>query len=443
MFTIRKGEGSLVSRPFRQALKRLLERYDGTPFELRFWDGNRLRLGAGAPEFSLTFRTRRALYETVARSTLGLGEAYVRREVVFDGDLEDALTGLCGLTQRVAGRLPRFALPGVAGVMDALGLGAAARAAGRESVAAVRPEDLGDDFYSCYLGRRLQIATGYFATPGETLDQAQTHKMVLTTKKLALRRGQRLLDIGCGWGHFMFHVAETYGVQCLGLTTSESQARAIRAQAAARRLPVEVRVMGYEDMEDEARWDRIVSLGSVGDAGERRMDGLYDKVKALLSPSSGVCLLESVTRTAEAPRADPFLQRYILRGSFLPSLEEMAARAAARGLDVLDVENLRRHSALTAHCWRRNFLQNQEKIRRLTGLDDSFLRMWEFYLAYTVAAFRAGHLGVVQMVMSNGAHAEVPLAREPLFAPEELAPRERAHSVPAVQVGLWGASAPS
>lgn len=446
MFIVKKGEVSVLSRPFKQAISRLCERYDGTPFELRFWGGERLRLGVGAPAFLLTFRTRRALCETALLGTLGLGEAYIRREVVFEGDLEDALTGLFQFTRAVGARLPRL-MPSlfetsVAGVLDALRLGRRSGAARREKIAVERHYGLGNDFYPLYLDRRLQTSCGYFRSPSEPLDDAQAHKISVVARKLALRRGQRLLDLGCGWGHFMLHAAETYGVQCLGITLCDNQARYIREQAAARRLPVEVRVMSYEELEDEARWDRIVSLGSMCHAGERRIEVFYDRVKALLA-EGGICLLESVTRARESSRTDPFLQKHIFPGYWPPSLQGMAARAVARGLDVLDAENLRRHSELTAHCWRQNFLQNRERIARVTGFDEAFMKAWEFYLACAVAAFRTGALGFIQMVLSNGAQRDYPLAREPLYIVEDPPVRERAPVVPAVQVGARVAVAPS
>ncbi|XXT16898.1 cyclopropane-fatty-acyl-phospholipid synthase family protein [Sorangium sp. So ce429] len=447
MFIVRKGEVPLLSRRIQEAASRLLERHDGTPIELRFWGGERLRFGAGAPALSVTFRTRRALCAAALRGTLGLGEAYIRREVTFEGDLEDALAGLFELARSAEARLPRLAPSssldlGAADVLDALGLGWLSGAAKRERLAVERHYGLGNDFYALYLDRRLQTSCGYFSSPGEALDDAQAHKISLVARKLALRRGQRLLDLGCGWGHLMLHAAEAYGVQCLGITLCENQARYIREQAAARRLPVEVRVMSHEEVEDEPRWERLVSLGSMCHAGERRIEVFYDRVKALLAPG-GVCLLESVTRAQESPWTDPFLQKHIFPGYWPPSLRGMTARAEERGLGVLDAENLQRHSALTARCWRRNFLENRDKIARVTGFDAAFMRKWEFYLACAAAAFRTGHLSFIQMVLSNGAPRDYPLAREPLYAAEEPSPRERAPIVPAVQFSAWGAAAPS
>jgi cyclopropane-fatty-acyl-phospholipid synthase len=443
MFIVKKGEGSLWSRPAKQALSRVLSRYDGTPFELRFWDGGRLRFGAGASEFSVTFRTRRALFETLVFGSLGLAEAHVRHEVMFEGELEDVLTGLGQLTLR----LPRSGLlrqrEGLLGALGAMVHDATSGSAWGEKDAIERHYGLGDDFYRLYMDRRLQHSCGYFRAPGEALDEAQAQKIRLAARKLALRRGQRLLDIGCGWGHFMLHAAEHHGVECLGITLCDNQARYIRERAEARRLPVEVRVMRFEDLDDEVRWDRVVSFGAMCHVGERRLDRFFDKVKAVLAPG-GICLLQSIARMRESSDTDPFVQKHVFPGYFIPSLAGMTARAAARGLDVLDAENLRRHGALTARGWRRNFLESYERIQRVTGFDDAFMRRWDFFLAYAAAAFRTGHLGIIEMVMANGVQDDYPLARDLLFAVDEAPPPWEGVQVgPSAQGSRHSAAAPS
>src|SRR5262249_49125058 len=119
---------------------------------------------------------------------------------------------------------------------------------------------LGDEFYRFYLDKNLQYSCGYFRTPDDSLDLAQEQKIDHTVAKLDLKAGQRLLDIGCGWGHLMYHAAENYGAQCVGLTLCENQAKFIRAEAKARGLPIEVRLMNYLDLDTSEPWDRVVSV---------------------------------------------------------------------------------------------------------------------------------------------------------------------------------------
>jgi len=246
------------------------------------------------------------------------------------------------------------------------------------------------------------------------LDQAQYQKIAHTARKLHLRKGQRLLDIGCGWGHLMFHAAETYGVSCVGLTLCDNQAAYIRKEAAARRLPVEVRIMNYLEFDEAQKWDRVVSVGMMCHVGQSRADAFYDKLKSLLAPGA-ICLTHAISKMKEAPSADPFVEKHVFPGYWFFSLEGETRRAVERGMNVIDVENLRRHYAMTAHHWRRNFLRNYDVIKARFGFDDRFLRTWEFYLASVVAGFRSGHLNLIQMVMSNGINDAYPLTREFLY----------------------------
>jgi cyclopropane-fatty-acyl-phospholipid synthase len=444
MFTVKKGEGSFLARSLEQVLSSLCERYDGNPFEVRLWNGRKLRLGIGAPAFAVTFRTRRAFCETLLHNSLGLGEAYVRHEALFEGDLEDALTGLGAFYLRMRGT------PGIGSVAQiresALELFRNGRflrvfPPAKEKTDALQSDEFGDDFCRSYLDKRVQYSWGYFRTPGDTLDEAQAQKIAYMMKKLSLRHGHRLLDIGCGFGHLMFHAAENYGVQCLGITTSESQARYIREQAQARRLPVEVRVMSYDELDEHVRWDRIISVDTMPHLGRHHMDLFYNKVKALLAPDA-VCLLHTVAKMKESQGSDAFVRKHVHPGYWVPSLEGMTSRAAARGLCVLDTENLRRHYALTAHHFRQSLLQNYDRVKWAMGRDDAFMRTWDFYLAYSVAAFRTGHLNLIEMVLSSGLSDEYPMTRDFLYT-TEAAPRERGTIGPSVHSSHSDVGAPS
>jgi len=398
-----RGWGSVRALPIRRALRGAQERYDGTPFEIYLPDGGRLRFGLGAPAIKVHFGTWVAAYDAWLRGHLGVGEAYVRREVGFEGDLEDGLTALTEL----------FLQGGLEGLP--------ARAA--RSLRRDREEDValgdayGDDFHRLYLDRKLQRSCGYFRTPSDSLDVAQEQRLAHTLRRLALRPGQRLLDIGCGWGHLMLQAAETHGVECLGITRSEGQAAYVREQAAARRLPVRVRVMDHLELEERAGFERVVSVGMMSPGGERRIDRFWDKVKALLSPG-GICLLHCVAVRKESPGADPFVPGHAFPGHWLGSLDGVVSRAADRGLHVLDVENLRRHAALTAHAWRQSLLRRHEEIQRAAEVSEASMRAWDFHLASVVAGFRAGHLSVLQTVLSHGLQDDYPLTREALHAGE-------------------------
>jgi cyclopropane-fatty-acyl-phospholipid synthase len=394
---------------FRRSLETMQRTHTGRPFEIVLWNGERWRIGptVGLPDFALHFKTRMAFARSVLQTTLGLGESYVNGELVVDGDLEDVLTTL-------AEHGPRMQQPSR---LRDLVIRASLRTLPQEKADIEHHYGRGNAFYELYLDRKLQYSCGYFQTPADTLDQAQDQKIAHTVRKLDLRSGQRLLDIGCGWGHLMFHAAEEYGAPCVGITLCDNQASYIREQARLRKLPIEVRTMNYLELDEADRWERIVSVGMMCHVGQQRANAFYDKLKALSAPG-GIVLTHCISKMKESSGSDPFVAKHVFPGYWFFSLEGETKHAVDRGFNVLDVENLRRHYAMTAHHWRRNFNRNYEAIKRRMGFDDRFMRTWDFYLASVVGGFRAGHLNLVQMTMSNGIADDYPLTRDFLYAGE-------------------------
>lgn len=394
---------------FKGTLETIQKMHTGKPFEFTFWNGERWRFGSnrGEPEFVLHFKTRTSWARSVLQTTLGFGESYVNGDVRVDGDLEDVLTTLGEHGLRLQSRSP----------VNRWVTRAIERSLPQEKADIEHHYGRGNEFYEFYLDKKLQYSCGYFRTPEDTLDQAQDQKIAHTVRKLDLRKGQRLLDIGCGWGHLMFHAAEQYGVECLGITLCDNQAKYIREQAKARKLPVEVRVMNYLELDDRQKWDRIVSVGMMCHVGQSRADQFYDKLYALTAPG-GIVLTHCISKMRESNGADPFVEKHVFPGYWFFSLEGETKRAVDRGYNVLDVENLRRHYAMTAHHWRKNFNRNYDAIKAKMGFDDRFMRTWDFYLANVVGGFRSGYMNLIQMVMSNGVNDEYPLTREFLYERE-------------------------
>ena len=389
---------------YKRKIQKILSHHRGTPFMFSYWDGASEQFGTGAPRFTVHFKTREAFRRSMLKPDLCFGEEYARGDIIVEGDLTEALTamGEAYLALKPEGFLSTWARK------------ALARTLPREKADIEHHYGLGDEFYKFYLDKRLQYSCAYFRTTEDSLDLAQEQKIGHTARKLHLQPGQRLLDIGCGWGHLMFHAAETYGVQCLGITLCDNQAAYIREEAARRRLPVEVRTTHYLELDESTKWDRIVSVGMMEHVGESRADQFYDKIRALLAPGA-VCLLHCIAKMKESSGADPFVEKHVFPGYWFFSLEGMTKRAVDRGLNILDVENLRRHYILTVQRWLTNFLRNYEEIKAVMGFDDKFMRTWEFYLASAEAGFHTGHLNLIQMVMTNGVVNDYPWTREFLY----------------------------
>ena len=410
----------------RGKLAKMLEGYEGTGFELGYWDGTSARFGKGAPVAKVHFRTRTSFYRSLFETSLGFGEGYVNQTIRIEGDLEEALLALSG---------PYLALSEKE-LMRPWMQKMIARSLPREKADIEHHYGLGNEFYELYLDKKLQYSCGYFRTEDTSLDQAQDDKIEHTARKLYLQPGQKLLDVGCGWGHLMFHAAERYGVECHGITLCDNQASYIREQAKRRNLPVHVRVQSYLELPDTPKWDRIVSVGMMCHIGESRVDQFYDKIKSLSAPGA-VVLLHCISKMVESTGSDPFVEKHVFPGYWFNSLEGMTSRAARRGYNVLDVENLRRHYALTAHHWRKNFLTNYDVIQRKLGFDDRFMRTWEFYLASVVAGFKSGHMNLIQMVMSNGVQDAYPWTREFMYPQARAAEKNERRAPNATDAPLY------
>jgi cyclopropane-fatty-acyl-phospholipid synthase len=389
---------------YKRKFRRILSNHRGTPFVFSYWDGTSEQFGKGEPRFTIRFKTKDAFRSTMLKPDLCFGEAYARGDVAVEGDLMEALTALG----------EAYLAMGPERLLKSWARKALARTLPREKADIEHHYGLGDEFFKLFLDPKLVYSCAYFRTENDPLALAQEQKIAHTTRKLHLQPGHRLLDIGCGWGHLMFHAAETYGVQCVGITLCDNQAAYIREEAERRRLPVEVRTIHYLELDEAIKWDRIVSVGMMEHVGESRADRFYDKIKALLAPGA-VCLLHCIAKMKESSGADPFVEKHVFPGYWFFSLEGMTRRAVDRGLNIIDVENLRRHYILTTRLWRDNFLRNYEEIKAAMGFDDYFMRTWEFYLASGGAGFCLGHLNVIQMVMTNGVLNDYPWTREFLY----------------------------
>jgi len=268
--------------------------------------------------------------------------------------------------------------------------------------------DLGDELYRLFLDDDWQYSCAYFETPGQSLEQAQLAKKRHIAAKLLLQPGQRVLDIGCGWGGLAMYLAQTAGAGgVLGITLSQEQLATARRRAAQAALQdrLEFRLTDYREVQDS--FDRIVSVGMFEHVGLAYYDSYFQHCRRLLRPD-GVMLLHTIGCTGEPSHANPWLDKYIFPGGYLPTLSELTPAIERSGLMVTDIEVLRLHYAETLLHWRQRFMRRRDEALRL--YDEKFCRMWEFYLAFCEAAFRYEDVVVfqVQLAVKTGT---VPLTR--------------------------------
>jgi cyclopropane-fatty-acyl-phospholipid synthase len=278
--------------------------------------------------------------------------------------------------------------------------------------------DLSDQLYELFLDRDRQYSCAYFRDGSKDLDAAQLEKKQHIAAKLVLRPGQKVLDIGSGWGGLALYLAGECGADVTGLTLSVEQHKVATRRAAVAGLSERVKFYLRDYREENGKYDRIVSVGMFEHVGVNHYRAFFDKLKSLLA-SDGVALLHSIGRKDGPGSTSPWIRKYIFPGGYVPALSEVLPTVEKLRLWVTDIEILRLHYADTLRAWRRRFERNRDRVR--TIYDERFCRMWEMYLVASEVAFRRHDLMVFQMQLARAVDA-VPLTRDYMFD------WERAHS---------------
>jgi cyclopropane-fatty-acyl-phospholipid synthase len=255
----------------------------------------------------------------------------------------------------------------------------------------LRHYDIGNDLFARMLGRRMVYSCGYWRTAAD-LDAAQEAKLDLVCRKLGLRPGMRVLDIGCGWGEALKYAAERYGVSGVGVTISQEQADYARQLCAG--LPIEIRMQDYRDLAEP--FDRILSIGMFEHVGVRNYATYFDIARRCLADhDEGLFLLHTIGSNTSVRYADPWIARYIFPNSMLPSAVQIADAVEGRFV-VEDWHNFGTDYDRTLQSWRANIEQAWDEL----PYDIRFRRMWRFYLAGSMATFRARRIQLWQLVLS-------------------------------------------
>jgi len=367
-------------------------------------DGRAGHIGSGPPTVTIRVVDSAVIPRLLLHPDLALGEAYMDGALVIeDGDIY-AFLDLCfsnlgwsnghGL-RRVRASLRRRVR----------------RIAQHNPIPVARANvahhyDLSDTLYELFLDADRQYSCAYFMSPDDTLERAQAQKKRHLAAKLLLRPGQRILDIGSGWGGLAFYLTQVADVDVTGLTLSTEQHA--YAQRRANEIGVGARFLLKDYRQEEGRYDRIVSVGMFEHVGSAHYREYFEKVRHLLE-DDGVALIHTIGRADGPGAANAWINKYIFPGGYVPALSEILPAIEQAGLYVTDVEVLRLHYAETLKAWRRRFNANRERIAAI--YDERFCRMWEFYLAGCEAAFR--HAGLVNFQIQLAKRVDtVPLARD-------------------------------
>jgi cyclopropane-fatty-acyl-phospholipid synthase len=286
--------------------------------------------------------------------------------------------------------------------------------------------DLSDELYELFLDRDRQYSCAYFNDGVEDLDTAQLDKKRHLAAKLLIRPGQRVLDIGSGWGGLALYLAAECDADVTGLTLSVEQHKVAAQRAAARGLSDRVRFFLRDYREENGRYDRIVSVGMFEHVGVNHYGAFFAKLKSLLAPN-GIAVLHSIGRMDGPGSTHPWIRKYIFPGGYIPALSEVIPVVERLKLWITDIEILRLHYAQTLKAWRQRFEQNRDRLRAI--YDERFCRMWEMYLTGSEIAFRRGGCMVFQMQLAKKVDS-VPITRDYMLD------RERQHRAAAERAAL-------
>lgn len=266
----------------------------------------------------------------------------------------------------------------------------------RAKPAGAMPYRFGDDLFEAMLDPRMAYSCGYWAE-AETLDQAQEAKLDLVCRKIGLEPGQRVLDIGCGWGSFALFAAERYGAEVVGITVSPDQAKLARQRAAEAELPVEIRLQDYRELPTGETFDHIVSIGMFEHVGFKNYRAFFELARRHLS-DDGLFLLHTIGRNHSVTTLDPWVDKYVFPNCMLPSAQQIAE--ALEGVFVIeDWHNFSADYDRTLMAWWHNFDTAWADLEATYG--ERFYRMWRFYLQGCAGRFRARRNQLYQLVLSK------------------------------------------
>ena len=394
---------SVADRVARQSLVALLGKV--TRGALSIVDGDeRFFFGreGDTPSATVTIVNPAAYRAVLFGGSVAAGEAYMSGQWTCDDlpalarilarnlDALDAMDGaVAGFARRAAALLTAWSLRNT-------------REGSRRNIA--HHYDLSNDLFALFLDDFMMYSSAIFERPDALLGEAQIAKLECVCRKLRLAPGDRLLEIGTGWGSLAIHAARAYGCRVTTTTVSEAQHRHVteRVRAAGLEGRIDVLLRDYRDL--AGRYDKLVSIEMIEAVGHEYLDDYFRACSERLTPN-GVMLIQAITISDQHHerhrRTTDFIKEYIFPGSSIPSVTSMITSATrATDLRLTDLEDLTPHYARTLRCWRERFLGSIKQVRRL-GFDETFIRMWEYYLAYCEGGFEERYLGCVHMLFAK------------------------------------------
>ncbi|HTE16092.1 MAG TPA: cyclopropane-fatty-acyl-phospholipid synthase family protein [Burkholderiales bacterium] len=396
---------------FERTIDRLRARV-AIPARIELWNGRCFDLSA-EPTVTIGIPKPSALRYFIAPDLNKLGEAFVEGYISVKGPIHDIFK----VGERLAQATVNTTRKGFHLAMR--------HTRERDRAAVAHHYDVSNDFYGLFLDRNMVYSCAYYRDESDTLETAQIQKLDHILRKLALKPGERLLDIGCGWGALILRAAQQYGAIATGVTLSRNQFEYAqeRIRAAGLQDRCQVHLLDYRDIPGDGTFDKIASVGMFEHVGLKNLPAYFAKVHALLK-DGGLVLNHGIT-TSDIDSgwmglgAGEFIDRYVFPEGELPHLSLVLKDIAAAGLEVTDAESLRRHYARTCHAWAGALESNHE--RAVAEAGEKRVRIWQIYLAGCAYGFAHGWMNVYQVLAcksGSSGDTPLPLTRDYMYGPD-------------------------
>lgn len=373
------------------------------PVKVKYWDGKEETYGNGEPQAEIIFHKVIPIKEITNSASLALGEAYMNGDIEINGSIQ-ALINSAYESANSFMRSSKF--------RKFIPKQSHTEKQSKEDVQS--HYDIGNDFYKLWLDPTMTYSCAYF-TDGNTddLEKAQIDKVHHILDKLDPQKGNTLLDIGCGWGTLMLTAAKEYGLKVTGVTLSEEQYHLVQSRIKEMGLEnqAEVLLEDYRELGDR-QFDYVTSVGMFEHVGAEKLGEYFSDVAKYLN-TNGVALIHGITRQ-QGGATNAWINKYIFPGGYVPGLAEIVNRITEAGLQIADVEMLRRHYQRTLEIWDRNFKAVWPKVEAKSSKE--FCRMWDLYLNACAASFESGNIDVCQYLLTKGPSGKtLPMTRDYIY----------------------------
>lgn len=355
----------------------------------------------GQGMYRIRIKSWKALRSIIKDPEMGFGESYMKGDVEVKGDLEKFLTAcLEYMREKDKGGFKNSILRSAFKHLRLLKL--------IEGIEVRKHYDLGNDFYKLWLDSSMTYSCAFFSRREMSLEEAQAEKRWIIYQKLQLKDGDRLLDIGCGWGSLILEAAKLYNIKAVGISLSRNQYNYVKSKIDEEKIKdrVSVYIMHYEDLPDLGeKWNKVVSVGMFEHVGKGRHRKFFQVVSRVME-DGGIFLLHTIGKMLPEKQSR-WIRKYIFPGGYIPALTEILETSSDLRFNLIDIDDWRIHYYLTLREWRRRFYERAEDVKDLYG--ERFFRMWELYLVASAVSFLTGSNHLFQVLFSKGVVNDYPV----------------------------------